>query len=327
MGRYAKIEGDDVASTEPTASATRAARAMPPVPPEETEGWAETVWRHGAPPGARLRWLAPRLPVLRRADRLESLRSPYVTCWGREDADAVLRSGARLHHLDALPGTAVPRLMRGYRRAGWAADLYRSFGVWHDDLSAGWPTFWAARPTRLRETVRRKRGRFGAPRRVCGDAAAAAHRAVAAEAWQGAEPFPRFVEAAIRRGGEEGWLRAYQLGTDAEGGAEGGAKGGDAPAALQLWLVGAGWASLAKTWHRRAEQGASPGTILTAAVLERLAGEGVRGFDLGRGDDPYKADWARFRAQRWGVVAAPLASPRGLAIAARVTAKTLLGRN
>ena len=296
-----------------------APRAMPPVPPEETEGWAETVWRHGAPPGARLRWLAPRLPVLRRTDRLESLRSPYVTCWGREDADAVLRSGARLHHLDALPDTAIPRLMRGYRRAGWAADLYRGFGVWHDDLSGGWPAYWDARPTRLRETVRRKRGRFGTPRRVAGDAAAAAYRAVAAEAWQGAEPFPRFVEAAIRRGGEEGWLRAYQLGA--------GTEADDAPAALQLWLVGGGWASLAKTWHRRAEQGASPGTVLTAAVIERLAGEGMRGFDLGRGDDAYKADWARFRSQRWGVVAAPLASPRGALVAARVFGKAVLRRN
>ena len=299
-------------------SATRARAASRPMPTElaeEMEGWAETVWRHGAAPGARLRWLAPRLPVLRRADRLESLRSPYVTCWGRTDADAVLRSGAGLHHLEALPDEALVRLLRGYRRAGWAAELYRGFGVWYDDLGGGWSAYWSARTTRLRETVRRKRGRFGPPVLVTGDEAVAAHEAVAAAAWQGDEPFPRFVEEAIRRGGEEGWLRAYRLGTE------------EAPAALQLWLVGAGWASLAKTWHAADAQAASPGTVLTATVLERLASEGVRGFDLGRGDDPYKAEWTRFRAQRWGVVAAPLASPQGLLVAARIGAKRVLGRN
>ena len=292
-----------------------AGQGMPPAPAEESEGWAETVWRHGAPPGARLRWLAPGLPVLRRNDRLESLRSPYVTCWGRAGADAVLRSGARYHRLDAIPDEAMARLLRAYARAGWAAEAYRGFGVWHDDLSGGWSAYWSARATRLRETVRRKRGRFGPPVRVEGDEAVAAQRRVAEDAWQAPEPFPRFVEGAIRRGGAEGWLRAYRLGSS------------DDPAALQLWLVGGGWASLAKTWHRAAENGASPGTVLTATVLERLASEGMRGFDLGRGDDPYKADWARFRAQRWGVVAAPLLGLRGPLIAARAAAKMALGRN
>ena len=293
---------------------TDAPLPVPAPPAEETEGWAETVWRHGAAPGARLRWLAPGLPVLRRADRLESLRSPYATCWGRAEADAVLRSGARLHHLEALPDAAIARLLRAYRRAGWASDAYRGFGVWHDDLSGGWSAYWSARPKRLQETVRRKRGRFGPACLVTGEAAIAAQAGVAADAWQAEEPFARFVPSAILRGGEEGWLRAYQLGDP------------DAPAAFQLWLLGDGRASLAKTWHRRAEREASPGTVLTAAVLERLAGEGVRGFDLGRGDDAYKADWTRFRAQRWGVVAAPLGSPRGAAIAARSALKTVLRR-
>ena len=302
-------------SAAPPLVAPSKAPPMPTGLAEESEGWAETIWRHGAPPGARLRWLAPGLPVLRRAGALESLRSPYVTVWGRREADAVMRSGARLHRLEGIPDEAVGRLLRAYGRAGWAAETYRGFGVWHDDLAAGWSDYWSARPTRLRETVRRKGGRLGTVTGVAGDDAVEAQRRVAAAAWQAPEPFPRFVEAAIRRGGEEGWLRAYRLGPQ------------DDPAALQLWLVGGGWASLAKTWHRQDAQGGSPGTVMTARVLERLASEGVRGFDLGRGDDPYKADWARFRAQRWGVLAAPLLGLRGPLIALRAVAKSALRRN
>ena len=298
-----------------TASPVPCLGPVPSLPAEATEGWAETVWHHGAEPGARLRWLAPGLPVLRRARRLESLISPYVTCWGQREADAVLRSNARYHALTALPDEGVARLVRAYRNAGWGAEFYRAFGVWQEDLSGGWDAYWGRRSRRLRETVRRKRRRFGPPRSLAGAAAIEAQAHVAAAAWQAPEPFPRFVEKVIERGGREGWARTYALGSP------------DAPDAFQLWLVGDGWASLAKTWHKAEAASASPGTVLTAGVLHALAEDGVSGFDLGRGDDPYKADWAGQRVQRWGVLAAPLFGPRGAALALRAGAKRLVSRS
>lgn len=288
---------------------------VPNQPAEATEGWAETVWRHGAEPGARLRWLAPGLPVLRRSHRLESLISPYVTCWGFREADAVLRSNARYHALTALPDQGVARLVRAYQNAGWGAEFYRAFGVWQEDLSRGWDAYWAGRPRRLRETVRRKRRRFGRPVILEGAAAVEAQARIAAAAWQGPEPYPRFVAEVIERGGREGWARTYALGS------------AEAPDGLQLWLVGGGWASLAKTWHRADAASASPGTVLTASVIEALADDGVHGFDLGRGDDLYKADWAGQRVQRWGVLAAPLLGLRGAAFALRAGAKGLVSRS
>ena len=286
----------------------------PPIPPETTVGWADTVWRHGAPPGAKLRWLGERLPTLRRERGLESLVSPYVTSWGeRADVTAVLRSEAKRHDLDALHDAGLARLVRTYDRYGWGWEAYRSFGVWHDSLGGGWNAYWARRPTRLRETVRRK-GRGAAAVPVGPGEAKRAVARIASGAWQGEEPHPGFVPAVIERGAAEGWARTYVL--DA---------GIDRPAA-QLWLVGGGRASLAKTWHDREAAPRSPGTVLTARVIERLAEEGFGVVDFGRGDDPYKADWAAFRAQRWGVTARAGLRADGVLLNARRRAKRLLRR-
>ena len=288
--------------------------APPPVPPETTVGWADTVWRHGTAPGAKLRWLGERLPTLRRQDALESLVSPYVTSWGqRADVTAVLRSEAKAHRLDALHDEGLAKLARTYDRYGWGWEAYRSFGVWHERLEGGWDAYWDRRPTRLRETVRRKGRGAGAVIAAPEDANAVIAR-VASAAWQGDEPHPGFVPAVIARGAAEGWARAYVLET-----------GIDRPA-VQLWLVGGGQASLAKTWHDAAAAPRSPGTVLTALVIEQLAAEGVRSIDFGRGDDPYKADWVSCRAQRWGIWARPALRPGGLVLTARRTAKAMLRR-
>ena len=301
-------QGATVATSGPPAP------PVPPVPPETTVGWADTVWRHGCPPGAKLRWLGERLPTLRRPDALESLVSPYVTSWGqRADVTAVLRSEARLHRLDALHDDGLARLTRTYDRYGWAWEAYRSFGVWHEPLSGGWDAYWDRRPTRLRETVRRK-GRGASAALAPPEAAKRAARRVAADAWQGEEPYAGFVDAVIDRGGAEGWARTYLL-----------QSGFDVPA-VQLWLVGGGRASLAKTWHDAEASPRSPGTVLTALVIEQLAGEGFELVDFGRGDDPYKTDWVSLRAQRWGLTARPAASPRGALLTARRAAKRALRR-
>lgn len=288
---------------------------VPPIPPETTVGWAETIWRHGAPPGAKLKWLAERVPVLRRADSLESLISPYVTSWGkRGDITAVLRSEARLHRLDALDDRALARITRTYEAYGWACETHRSFGVWHDTLIDGWDAYWARRPGTLRETVRRRGKDARAILVPAADAAAVVAR-VAAKAWQDDEPFPTFVPEAILRGARDGWVRVYALDS-----------GFDVPAA-QLWLVGGGHASLAKTWHDKDAAPRSPGTVLTEAALRALYAGGAQTIDFGRGDDPYKASWATMRAERWGVVARPLGTPGGILLATRSKVKRALRHN
>ena len=73
-----------------------------------------------------------------------------------------------------------------------------------------------------------------------------------------------------------------------------------------------------KLAHDEAFKAASPGTVLTAWMLRWLLDqEQVQEIDFGRGDDPYKREWASQRRQRIGLVLANPLAPAGVAVIAR----------
>ncbi len=73
-----------------------------------------------------------------------------------------------------------------------------------------------------------------------------------------------------------------------------------------------------KLAHDEAFKPASPGTVLTAAMLRRLLDdERVSEIDFGRGDDPYKRQWASQRRQRIGLLLVNPLRARGLATLGR----------
>ena len=88
--------------------------------------------------------------------------------------------------------------------------------------------------------------------------------------------------------------------------------------AVQFWIVEAGQATVLKLAHDEAAKADSPGTVLTALMLQHLLDqEHVGQIDFGRGDDAYKRLWASQRRQRIGVVLANPRHPRGLAFLGR----------
>ncbi len=88
--------------------------------------------------------------------------------------------------------------------------------------------------------------------------------------------------------------------------------------AAQFWIVEDAQATVLKLAHDEAAKSLSPGTVLTALMLQHLLDqEHVGRIDFGRGDDPYKRLWARERRQRIGIVLANPRRPRGLAFLAR----------
>jgi Acetyltransferase (GNAT) domain len=303
--------------------------------------WFATMIAHGLP-ADRMPRLAlcstggnpfALLPLVSGADGtdLQSLTGPYTLAFrpllathlaARPAPDACAVSagllvgryclGTGLTRIDALaadtPG--LDRFVTGLRRAGLAVRRFDHFGNWYEpvpDLSfAG---YLAARPGALRTTIRRKmrRAEAGSGFAVVTGAAGlaegiAAFEEVYARSWKEPEPFPAFNPALMRATAAAGLLRLGILRLSGQA------------AAVQIWMVSGGRAILLKLAHDEAFAAFSPGTVLTALMIERLLGaQRIVELDFGRGDDPYKRHWCSHRRQRIGLVIANPWRPRGIA--------------
>jgi hypothetical protein len=219
--------------------------------------------------------------------------------------------------LDALPQEwpGLDAFVEGIGEGGLLVRRFANFGNWQEAVRGrSWPAYLAARPGVLRELLRRKsrqaaregriefeivRDAAGAPRAV------AAFEAVYARSWKPDEPCPRFNPGLMRAAARLGALRlgiAWRDGT---------------PIAAQLWISSNGRATVMKLAHDGAHDAWSPGTLLTARMIEELIAEGIETVDFGRGDDPYKRMWAGERRQRIGLVLLNPRRIRGLAALAR----------
>ena len=219
--------------------------------------------------------------------------------------------------LDALDADApwLTALLAGAASAGLVCRKFAHFGNWHETVAGlDWTGYLAGRQGQLRTTIRRRLSRAGRDggrfELVAGGAelepAIAAYETVYARSWKHAEPFPLFNAALMRAAAPRGLLR---LGLYWRG---------DRPVAAQIWIVENGKATVLKLAHDEAAKAASPGTVLTAQMLQYLLDqEHVDRIDFGRGDDAYKRLWATQRRQRIGVVIANPRQPRGLAFLAR----------
>lgn len=213
-------------------------------------------------------------------------------------------------------GPMLEAFAEGLRRAGYKVERFRHFGTWSADVrNLDFDAYWAARPAALRNTVARKDKTVNADASVemrCfetpadADAAIAFYETVSGKSWQGVEPHPYFAQALIRAALEAGAGRVWGMTI------------GDTPAAAQIWLSGARRATLFKLAYDQRYKRYSPGTLLTRAAIENVIESGEADeIDFGRGDDPYKRDWAPNRRQLWGVAGYDTARPAGIALALR----------
>ncbi|MBL8698758.1 MAG: GNAT family N-acetyltransferase [Alphaproteobacteria bacterium] len=209
------------------------------------------------------------------------------------------------------------------RARGFAVQRYEQFGNWFEDVRGiGFAQYLAARDGQLRSTIERKGRRFarqaGARLELMTAASdlergLAAYLEVHARSWKEPEPFPGFIPAFVRRFGAVGAVRMGVAWVD------------ERPLAAQIWLAWGRHATIAKLVYDDAAKALSPGTVLTARMLEdALDAKLFDEIDLGRGDDPYKKLWLRDRRPVHGLFAANLRSPRGLAAAARNFGPTAL---
>ncbi|MBN8928668.1 MAG: hypothetical protein BGO51_22785 [Rhodospirillales bacterium 69-11] len=309
--------------------------------------WWRCVEHAALPPGARpLYWVAGDgdavLPLCRRADgRLTSLTTPYSCAFApalaaRTNGSPALASPtpgaslairaaplaeacrrAGLVRLEALdPAEAeTDALLAACRGAGLLVLRFAQFGRWSECVAGSdWDTYLAARPGKLRETIRRRLRAAGRGRTSLtltdGPAglaeAIAAYEHVYARSWKPAEPFPAFNPLLMRSLAPSGRLRLAVWRVDG------------VPAAAQFWVVEDGRALVLKLAHDEALKALSPGTVLTALMIRRfLTEERIGWLDFGRGDDPYKRGWAAERRQFEGALLLDPRRPAGWPLLAR----------
>lgn len=186
--------------------------------------------------------------------------------------------------LAPLGESTQAELAAAFSSAGWSARAHVSSANWVAHVAGqDFAAYWERRPSRLRNTARRKAREAALEIAVHDRFDAAAWRdyeAVYAASWKPEEGSPAFIRALAEQEGAAGTLR---LGTAHRAGQ---------PVAAQLWTVEGGTAIIHKLAYVQAEQSRSPGTVLSEAMFRHVITHDAPALiDFGTGDDGYKADW------------------------------------
>jgi hypothetical protein len=226
---------------------------------------------------------------------------------------------AGVSRLSLSPMTADDPLAAALRRRGWAVGRSASTVSWRIRTEGmTFEEYWAARPSRLRNTAKRRakaakfdllvHHRFNA--KAWDD-----YESVYNASWKPAEGSPALMRKLAEAEGAAGTLRlglAYHEGQ---------------PVAAQLWVVEHGIATIHKLAYREDSKQLSPGTILSMEMFRRAIDEDkVETIDFGIGDDGYKKDWMAEYVPLYALDAYDLRSVRGLAGAGRLLASKLVRR-
>jgi Acetyltransferase (GNAT) domain len=209
-------------------------------------------------------------------------------------------------------------LGEAFRTAGFVVQTFFCFGNWYLPVNGRtFAQYLESLPSALKNTLNRKRKKLEQSGRATiqiltgGEAlepAIEAYTKVYLASWKRPEPYPEFTPGLIRLCGDLGALRLGLVHVDGE------------PAAAQLWIVHNQKAMIYKLAYDERFVNLSVGTILTAALMQRVLDiDKVDEVDYLSGDDAYKRDWMSHRRERWGLLAMNPRTPRGaLAIARHV---------
>ena len=195
----------------------------------------------------------------------------------------LVRKARRISLAPLAPADAA-RVAEAFNAAGWTVNVQQIDVNHRVDLAGrSFADYWAERPGRLRETVRRKGAKGAVTLRIAerfDPTDWADYEAVYAQSWKPEEGSPAFLRCFAQNEGQAGTLR---LGLAHIAGK---------PVAAQLWTVEHGTAYIHKLAHVEDAKTHSPGTLLSHALFARaIDRDRVSTIDFGTGDDAYKRDW------------------------------------
>nr|WP_316639071.1 GNAT family N-acetyltransferase [uncultured Roseateles sp.] len=207
------------------------------------------------------------------------------------------------------PNSSVYRmLLNAMGGAGLMPFQYYSFGNWYLKVKSNWSSYLLSRTGKQRNTI----SRMG--KKLAGDGGwlelikvedlergLQAYEQVYAASWKKSEPHQAFVPGLLRTCARRGWLRLGVVWLEGKA------------IAAQIWIVAHGKADIYKVAYDEAYKAYSPGTLLTAMLMQHVMEvDKVSEVDYLIGDDPYKQTWMSDRRERWGIIAYNPRSPRGL---------------
>ena len=214
---------------------------------------------------------------------------------GATDESLLVAIAKRLRQARSVPPcitlAPVPRAdgssditLKSFRRAGWIAMRHQSSTSWVAHVAGQtFDDYWAARPSQLQNTYKRKMKKTTIVteiKTVFDEADWAGYESVYGESWKPEEGAAQFLrDMAI----EKSALGAYRLGLAYHEGRV---------IAAQFWIVSQGVAYIHKLAYREDAKEFSPGTILSVGLFRYVIDEDkVSLIDFGTGNDKYKADW------------------------------------
>lgn len=212
--------------------------------------------------------------------------------------------------LAPVPAGSCEALKHAFTGAGWWVRAEIASANWVAHVAGGdFATYWARRPSRLRNTFRRKQKEAGLEIMIHDGFDAegwADYEAVYAASWKPEEGSPDFLRALARQEGAAGTVRLGIARRDGH------------PVAAQFWTVENGTATIHKLAYVAAERARSPGTVLSEAMFRHVIDrDRPQMIDFGTGDDAYKADWMDEKRPLYQVRLFNRYSPAGWAGAGR----------
>ncbi|MXS85634.1 GNAT family N-acetyltransferase [Nitrosomonas sp. HPC101] len=191
---------------------------------------------------------------------------------------------------------------QAFKKIGFKTDRFFCWGNWYLPVNnRSFSDYLQGLSSRVRNTLERRKKKFLAGGRgkleiltthdklpIAIDAWEKIYNA----SWKIPEPYPEFIPALISLCASRGWLRLGIAYYDEE------------PIAAQLWIVNHGRAAIYKLAYDEKFAKFSPGTILTAHLMQHAIDvDKVHEVDYLTGDDAYKKDWMSHRRERFGLVA------------------------